>query len=167
MVKAAPWRADHTIMEIKRSLRRLYASASDYLEDAWRSSGYPEQPVPDVGQGAHWIRQNAPRAWDQIKAGGSAFRHHVLEQEREVVAAVRLLSTKGIAAVRTAWHKDPEILAALAVLCVYEPQLLAVVAAWEVGVPGIRALAKLAYRRGLDDREWAHLHDVLDAFAPA
>jgi hypothetical protein len=37
-----------------------------------------------------------------------------------------------------------------------------------MGKPGLGALVKLARRRGLDDREWAHLHDVLDAFsAPA
>jgi hypothetical protein len=154
-------------MEIKHRLRRLYAEANDYLALAWRSSGYPEEPIPDVGQGAHWLSQNAPRAWDQIKAGGSAFRGFVVEHEKEIVAAVALLSRKGIAAVRTAWHKDPEIMAALAVLGVYEPHLLGVVAAYKVGKPGVTALAKLTCKRGLDDREWAHLHDVLDAFAIA
>jgi hypothetical protein len=154
-------------MEIKHRLRRIHAAANDYLELAWRSSGYPEEPAPDFGQGVHWISQNAPRAWDQIKAGGSAFRGFVVEQEREIVAAVRLLSGKGIAAVRTAWYTDPEIRGALAVLGVYEHQLRAVVAAHKVGKPGISALAKLTSKRGLDDREWAQLHDVLDAFAVA
>jgi hypothetical protein len=142
--------------------------ANDYLEMVWKSSGYPEDPVPDVGQGAHWMSEHAPRAGEQIKAGGSAFRRSIAEAEREVAAAIRLLAHKGISAVRTAWQRDPEIMAGLAVLGVYEQQLIAGLAAFRMGKPGLGALVKLARRRGLDDREWAHLHDVLDAFsAPA
>jgi hypothetical protein len=141
---------------------------NDYLKTVWTSSGHPDDPVPDAGQGAHWMSEHAPRAWEQIKAGGSAFRRSVAEAEKEVSAAMRLLAGKGIGAVRTAWQRDPEIMAALAVLGVYERQLVAGVAAFRMGKPGLGALVKLARRGGLDDREWAHLHDVLDAFsAPA
>jgi hypothetical protein len=148
-------------------LRRAWKRASTYLEATWASCGYPDEPVPDVGQGAHWMIQNAPRAWHQIKAGGSSFRRSVAEAEHEVAEAVRLLARKGIAAVRVTWHRDPEIMAAVAVLGLYEPQLLGAVAAYKLGPHAIAALKKLARRHGLDDREWGHIHDVLDAFAPA
>jgi hypothetical protein len=146
---------------------RAWRRANDYLESAWASCGYPEEPMPDVGQGAHWMIRNAPRAWEQIKAGGSAFRRSVAEAEHEIAAAGRLLARKGIAAVRVTWQRDPEIMAAVAVLGVYEPQLIGAVAAYKLTPPAVSAIKKLARKHVLDDREWAHMHDALDAFATA
>jgi hypothetical protein len=120
--KASRGRADDHSMG---AVGYAWRVANDYLEMVWKSSGYPEDPVPDVGQGAHWMSEHAPRAGEQIKAGGSAFRRSIAEAEREVAAAIRLLAHKGISAVRTAWQRDPEIMAGLAVLGVYEQQLMA------------------------------------------
>jgi len=87
------------------------------------------------------------------------------ETEYEVGTAVRLMAQKGIAALRVSRLRDPEIMAAVAVPAVYEPHLAAAIAGMSLAEPAIAALKKLARHGILDDREWAHLHDVLDAFA--
>ena len=142
-------------IEPVRLLRGAWKNATSYLETVWDSSGHPEDPVPDVGGGAHWMSCNTPRAWAQVKAGGSSFRRFVAETEREVGAAVRLMAHKGIAALRVSRPWDPEIMAAVAVLTVYEPHLAAAAAGMGLAEPGIAALKKLARRA------------VLDAFSPA
>lgn len=107
------------------------------------------------------MRKNAPIAWERVHSGAAKVRGAWDEHSDEITAAMEVVAQKSAQGLRVVIEYDDEIVAAVAVLGIFQPQLLVVAGSYEVIKPGILALTKVmnARQQGheaerLNEQDW-------------